>query len=116
MNPMARPNILFVMFDQMSALSLPAYGHPVVKTPHLDSVVRRGTVFENAYFSSPLCSPALFAMLTGLLPSRIGAYDNAAELPSSIPTLLHHLRAAGYRTCLSGKMDFAGADQLHGYE
>jgi len=55
-------------------------------------------------------------MLTGRLPSRIGAYDNAAELPASVPTLLHHLRNAGYRTCLSGKMDFTGADQLHGYE
>src|SRR5262249_55765084 len=55
-------------------------------------------------------------MLTGRLPSRIGVYDNAAELPSSVPTLLHYLRAGGYRTCLSGKMDFSGADQLHGYE
>jgi choline-sulfatase len=110
------PNILFVMFDQMAALSLPAYGHKVVQTPHLDALVRRGTVFESAYCASPLCSPARFAMLTGLLPSRIGAYDNAAELPSSVPTLLHHLRRAGYRTCLAGKMDFAGADQLHGYE
>ncbi|HEX6121159.1 MAG TPA: choline-sulfatase, partial [Dongiaceae bacterium] len=38
------------------------------------------------------------------------------ELPASVPTLLHHLRNAGYRTCLSGKMDFTGADQLHGFE
>jgi choline-sulfatase len=55
-------------------------------------------------------------MMTGQLPSRIGAYDNAAELPSAIPTFAHYLRASGYRTCLSGKMDFTGADQLHGYE
>jgi choline-sulfatase len=116
MNRAKLPNILFVMFDQMSSLSLPAYGHPVVRTPHLDALARRGTVFDAAYCASPLCSPSRFAMLTGLLPSRIGAYDNAAELPSSIPTVLHHLRCAGYRTCLSGKMDFAGADQLHGYE
>lgn len=112
----ALPNILFVVFDQMAALSLPAYGHGLVRTPHLDALARAGTVFEAAYCASPLCSPSRFAMLTGLLPSRIGAYDNAAELPSSVPTLLHHLRRAGYRTCLSGKMDFAGADQLHGYE
>ena len=116
MSPPPLPNILFVVFDQMAALSLPAYGHGLVKTPHLDALARAGTVFESAYCASPLCSPARFAMLTGLLPSRIGAYDNAAELPSSVPTLVHHLRCAGYRTCLSGKMDFAGADQLHGYE
>jgi choline-sulfatase len=114
--PDRRPNILLVMFDQMAALSLPVYGHPIVQAPHMARLAARGTVFENAYCASPLCSPARFAMLTGRLPSRIGAYDNAAELPASVPTLLHHLRGRGYRTCLSGKMDFTGADQLHGYE
>jgi choline-sulfatase len=111
-----RPNILFVMFDQMAALSLPVYGHPVVRAPHMAHLAARGTLFENAYCASPLCSPSRFAMLTSRLPSRIGAYDNATELPASMPTLLHHLRNAGYRTCLSGKMDYTGADQLHGYE
>ncbi|HEU4825680.1 MAG TPA: choline-sulfatase [Dongiaceae bacterium] len=111
-----RPNILLVMFDQMAALSLPIYGHRIVQAPHMMRLAARGTVFENAYCASPLCSPARFAMLTGRLPSRIGAYDNASELPASIPTVMHHLRNAGYRTCLSGKMDFTGADQLHGFE
>jgi choline-sulfatase len=110
------PNILLVVFDQMAALALPDYGHLLVRTPHLSRLAARGTLFERAYCTSPLCSPSRFAMLTGLLPSRIGAYDNASELPSGIPTLMHHLRAAGYRTCLAGKMDFTGADQLHGYE
>jgi choline-sulfatase len=113
---MTRPNILFVMFDQLAALSLPAYGHKLVKTPHLDALAARGTLFENAYCTAPLCSPSRFGMLSGLLPSRFGAFDNASELPSSIPTFLHVLRSAGYRTCLSGKMDFTGADQLHGFE
>lgn len=112
----ARPNIVLVMFDQMAALSLPSYGHPLVKTPSLERLAARGTLFENAYCTAPLCSPSRFALMSGQLPSKIGAYDNAAEFPSSIPTLPHYLRAAGYRTCLSGKMDFTGADQLHGYE
>src|SRR5688500_8985597 len=102
--PDRRPNILLVMFDQMAALSLPVHGHPVLQAPHMARLAARGTVFENAYCASPLCSPARFAMLTGRLPSRIGAYDNSAELPASVPTLLHHLRGRGYRTCLSGKL------------
>src|SRR5262245_53124715 len=110
------PNILLVMFDQMSAQSLPCYGHAIVKAPHLQGLAARGVVFENAYCNSPLCSPSRFAMMTGQMPSRIGAYDNAAELNAGVPTFAHHLRALGYRTCLSGKMDFTGADQLHGYE
>jgi choline-sulfatase len=100
----------------MAALSLPAYGKSLVRTPHLDALARRGALFENAYCNAPLCSPSRFAMMTGCLPSRIGAYDNAAEFPADRPTWVHHLRARGYRTCLSGKMDFTGADQLHGYE
>jgi len=112
----ARPNIVLVMFDQMAALSLPVYGHPIVKTPNLDRLAARGTVFDQAYCTAPLCSPSRFALMSGQLPSKIGAFDNAAEFPSSVPTLPHYLRAAGYRTCLSGKMDFTGADQLHGYE
>jgi choline-sulfatase len=54
--------------------------------------------------------------MSGQLPSRTGVYDNAAEFISSIPTFAHHLRAAGYYTCLSGKMHFVGPDQLHGFE
>src|SRR4029453_7620365 len=110
------PNILLVMFDQMSAQSLPCYGHAVVKAPHLQRLAERGVVFENAYCNSPLCSPSRLGRRTGRRGSRIGAYDNAAELNAGVPTFAHCLRALGYRTCLSGKMDFTGADQLHGYE
>ena len=54
--------------------------------------------------------------MTGRLPSAIGVYDNAAELPASVPTMAHYLRLLGYRTCLAGKMHFLGPDQLHGFE
>jgi choline-sulfatase len=54
--------------------------------------------------------------MAGQLPSRIGAYDNAAEFPADIPTFAHYLRTAGYLTILSGKMHFCGPDQLHGFE
>ena len=94
------PNILHVMFDQMAALSLPCYGHPLVKAPNLRALAQSGVVFEQAYSNAPLCSPSRHAMMTGQLASRIGVYDNAAELPSTIPTFAHYLRLAGYRTCL----------------
>ena len=111
-----RPNLLFIMADQLAPQVLPAYGHPSVQTPHLDRLAEDGIVFENAYCNFPLCAPSRFSMLSGRLPSRIGAFDNAAELPASVPTYHHYLRAAGYRTCLAGKMHFVGPDQLHGYE
>jgi choline-sulfatase len=111
-----KPNILFVMADQLAAQYLPFHGHPLVKTPHLSRLAAEGVVFENAYSTSPLCAPARASVMNGLLPSRTGVYDNAAEFPSAIPTWAHYLRQMGYRACLSGKMHFVGPDQLHGLE
>lgn len=85
-------------------------------TPNLDRLAKEGVVFDNAYCNSPLCAPSRFVMVTGQLPSKIGAYDNAADLPADIPTYAHYLRRKGYHTALAGKMHFCGPDQLHGYE
>ena len=110
------PNVLLIMADQLAPQVLPAYGRSRAKTPHLDRIAEEGVVFRNAYCTFPLCAPARYSMLSGRLPSRIGAFDNACELPASVPTFHHYLRLAGYRTCLAGKMHFVGPDQLHGYE
>jgi choline-sulfatase len=112
-----QPNILFIMADQLAAPVLPIYNpKSVVKTPHLNALAENGVVFDSAYCNSPLCAPSRFVLMTGRLPSNIGAYDNAAELPADIPTFAHYLRDGGYRTALSGKMHFCGPDQLHGFE
>jgi choline-sulfatase len=112
----SQPNILLVMADQLGAPFLPIHGHPVVRAPAIERLAAGGVVFSSAYSNSPLCAPARFTMMTGQRNSRIGAYDNASELPSALPTFAHHLRTLGYRTVLSGKMHFIGPDQLHGFE
>jgi choline-sulfatase len=111
-----RPNILILVADQLSALALPAYGNRVAITPQIDALAGRGTVFDAAYCNSPLCAPSRGVLMYGRLPSGTGVFDNAAEFPSHIPTFAHYLRAAGYRTILTGKMHFCGPDQLHGFE
>jgi choline-sulfatase len=113
---MQKPNILLIMVDQLAHRYLAAYGHDVVKTPNISRLAAEGVVFENCYSTSPLCAPARATVMNGLLPSRTGVYDNAAEFPSAIPTWAHYLRLQGYKTCLSGKMHFVGPDQLHGLE
>lgn len=113
---MKQPNILFIQVDQLTALTLRAYGDPVCHTPTLNRLAEKGVVFENAYCNFPLCAPSRFSMASGQLCSAIGAYDNAAEFPAEIPTYAHYLRQAGYHTCLSGKMHFIGPDQYHGFE
>ena len=111
-----RPNILFIQVDQLAAQFLRSYGDTICYAPNLDRLAAEGTVFETAYCNFPLCSPSRASMATGKLCSEIGAYDNAAELPATIPTFAHYLRAAGYQTALSGKMHFIGPDQHHGFE
>ena len=112
----AQPNIVIIMADFMSALALPMYGNTTIRAPHMRRLGEEGIVFENAYCNAPLCAPSRASLLTGLLPSKVGVYDNGSELPASIPTFAHYLRLAGYRTILSGKMHFVGPDQLHGFE
>jgi choline-sulfatase len=111
-----KPNILILMADQLTPSALAAYGNRITRTPHMDALAGQGVVFDSAYCNSPLCAPARYALMSGRLPSAISAYDNAAEFAADIPTFAHYLRHAGYRTILSGKMHFCGADQLHGFE
>ncbi|HEX3906410.1 MAG TPA: choline-sulfatase [Mycobacteriales bacterium] len=114
--PARQPDILIIMADQMVPSALPFHGNPIVATPAMSWLAESGVVFDAAYTGSPLCAPGRASFMTGLLPSRHRAYDNAAEFTSEIPTFAHYLRRAGYRTVLSGKMHFCGTDQLHGFE
>lgn len=112
--PKQPPNLLLIQADQLKPQVLRAYGG-TADTPHLDKLASGGVVFENAYCNFPLCAPSRFSMLSGMLPSRIGAYDNGAEFLAQIPTIAHYLRLAGYHCCLSGKQHFVGPDMLHGF-
>ena len=113
---MSKPNILIIMVDQLNGTFFPDGPADWLHAPNLKKLATRSTRFKNAYTASPLCAPGRAAFMSGQLPSATGVYDNAAEFASSIPTYAHHLRRAGYQTCLSGKMHFVGPDQLHGFE
>jgi len=113
---MTRPNILILMVDQLNGTLFPDGPADWLHTPNLSRLAMDAVRFANAYTASPLCAPGRASFMSGQLPFRTGVYDNAAEFRSDIPTFAHHLRRAGYRTCLSGKMHFVGPDQLHGYE
>ena len=113
---MSRPNIVLIMADQLAPQFTGAYNHPLVQTPHMSALAKRGMRFDAAYCNAPLCAPSRFSFMSGQLVTRIAAYDNASEFPASVPTFAHYLRMLGYRTCLSGKMHFVGPDQLHGFD
>lgn len=110
------PNILILMADQLTGTLFPDGPVDWLHTPNLRALAAGSSRFSRAYTGSPLCAPGRASFMSGQLPRRTRVYDNAAEFASDIPTYAHHLRRAGYRTCLSGKMHFVGPDQLHGFE
>ncbi|MEM8732354.1 MAG: choline-sulfatase [Pseudomonadota bacterium] len=113
---MTRPNILILMVDQLNGTLFPDGPADWLHTPNLRRLAETSVRFATTYTASPLCAPGRASFMSGQLPRRTGVYDNAAEFRSDIPTYAHHLRRAGYATCLSGKMHFVGPDQLHGFE
>ncbi|MBN1672105.1 MAG: sulfatase-like hydrolase/transferase [Kiritimatiellae bacterium] len=109
-----KPNILLIMADQLVPMLTGAYGHPVVKTPHLDRFTAESVRFDAAYSPHPVCVPARACLITGLYSSRNEVFDNGAELRAEFPTVFHHLRRAGYHCAAAGKMHWIGPDQMHG--
>ncbi len=110
-----KPNILYLMTDQHRADCLGCVGNKVIKTPHLDSIAKDGVVFSNAYSSTPSCTCARSALLTGLSPwhhGMLGYGRIAPEYPFELPQAL---RDAGYYTFAIGKMHWHPQKKRRGY-
>jgi arylsulfatase A-like enzyme len=104
-----RPNILFMVADNLGRESVGCYGSHIFKTPRLDGLAAEGIVFENCLVAAPLCAPARYSWNTGRYPYR-GDMDTQPETdnpdswisPGEV-TIAQILRQAGYRTALVGK-------------
>lgn len=111
---MRQPDILIFMSDQHGS-DYSQWGRVKVDTPVLNSMRENGTSFANAYTARPLCVPARMSMMSSLLPSKTGIFDNNYTLPDLTPCFTHSLVEAGYETVLIGRMHFIGKDQRHGF-
>jgi len=113
----SRPNILLIFTDQQRWDTIHALGNPIIRTPHLDRLVREGTSFTNAYTPSPVCVPARASMMYGQYPHRTGATYNGDPMPEDRPSFMGLLSQAGYRTHGVGKMHFRPDPQaLRGFQ
>ncbi len=104
----ARPNVLFIIADDLGWGDLGCYGNPVLDTPAIDSLARQGVRLTAHYSPSPLCAPARAGYLTGRYNHRTGAVDVPSNrgldrIDLSEKTLGDYFRHAGYRTALVGK-------------
>jgi arylsulfatase A-like enzyme len=110
-----RPNLLLLMSDQHRGDCLGADGNPIIQTPNLDRLAAGGVRFRCAYSSTPTCTPARAALLTGMSPwshGMLGYGAVAAHYPVELPQLL---RNAGYSTLGIGKMHWTPQRALHGF-
>ena len=98
-----RPNILFVLCDDIRWNALGCMGHPYLKTPHIDALAEQGVLFENSFCTTSLCSPSRASILSGLYAHAHGVTNNFTEYPEDMPTFPRQLQAAGYETAYLGK-------------
>ncbi|OEJ39760.1 twin-arginine translocation pathway signal protein [Streptomyces agglomeratus] len=104
-----RPNILFILGDDLGWADLSSYGSPHIRTPHLDRLARQGVRFTDGYSGSATCSPTRFSLYTGRFPGRTKGglaepiADRSVGLEPTHPTLASLLKGAGYATALIGK-------------
>ncbi|MDE2729681.1 MAG: sulfatase-like hydrolase/transferase [Gemmatimonadota bacterium] len=99
---MKSPNLLYIFTDQQRADTLGCYGNHQIETPALNALATDSFVFENAYVSQPVCSPARATMLTGLWPHTAGVPSCNVPLAADIPTIAEML-PEGYDTAFMGK-------------
>jgi choline-sulfatase len=107
--PAPRPNVLLILLDDQNDWIGCLGGHPQVKTPQIDRLAGRGTLFANAHCQAPLCNPSRTSFLTGRRPSTTGVYAlnvwfRTAEPWRAVVTLPQHFAAQGYRTLTTGKV------------
>ncbi len=102
----ARPNIVFVLVDDLRWDDIRVAGHPFVETPHIDRLAAEGARFLNAFASTPLCSPSRASILTGQYVRTNGIVDNTARDAAShrLETFAIPLEAAGYTDVLTNEV------------
>jgi len=124
----SRPNIIYIMVDDMGYADLSSYGQRDYQTPVMDDLVSQGIKFTNAYAAAPVCSPTRVALMTGQYPARnviglkepLRVNDDSLGLSPQLSTLSSMIKEAGYETALFGKWHLGETPEFlparHGFD
>lgn len=127
--PSARPNIVFILIDDLGWADLSCYGNSFHRTPRIDELAARGMLFTDAYAPSAVCSPSRAAIMSGQYPARLGLTDfipghwrpyeklrvpinRTQYLPLPDTTYAEMLQARGYATAYYGKWHLGGGEHI----
>ncbi len=111
--PSEKPNLVLIIADDMAWDDSGAYGHPSIKTPHIDRLAGQGMRFDQAFLTTSSCSPSRSSIITGLYPHQTGAQQLHWPLPPGTHTFVEKLRSAGYWTAQAGKWHLGDAVRDH---
>jgi len=107
-----RPNVIFILVDDMRFDIMSCAGHRLVKTPNIDRIASAGVRFTNTFVTTSLCSPSRAAFLTGATAEINGVKVNEKTDPNaSVPTFPQVMQAGGYETAMIGKWHMGGGSQ-----
>ncbi len=101
-------NILFITVEDWSAEAVGCYGNPIVKTPNLDALAKKGVMFSSAYCQGAVSNPSRASLVTGLRPETIGVFGNADDMDNFVtaehPNIAKSLKQNGAWTAQTGKL------------
>lgn len=98
-----KPNLLFILCDDLRPQALGCYGNEHVKTPNIDRLAKEGVRFENSFCTTSLCSPSRASILSGVYAHKHGVTNNFTEYPDSMESFPGALQKNGYATAYVGK-------------
>jgi choline-sulfatase len=103
-------NLVIILSDEHNKRVTGCYGHPMIRTPHLDALAARGTRFTSAYTNCPICVPARASLATGRYVHEIRYWDNAIAYDGHVPSWGHRLMERGHRVTSIGKLHYVSSD------
>lgn len=109
--PDAPPNIIWILADDVGPNEIGCYGHPAIRTPHIDRLAREGLLFTNAFVTTSSCSPSRSSLFTGKYPHCTGAENLHEPLPAEQAIVPELLKARGYWTANVAKCHLGGPAQ-----
>ena len=110
-----KPNVVFILADDMSRDTWGAYGGKECKTPNIDRLAKDGTRFERAYCSVAMCAPFRQELYSGRSPWRTGTLPNHSKSVTGTKSVVHYLKPLGYRVALLGK-SHVGPNECYPFE